>query len=117
MKKFLLIVFAVVIAAAVTYTAAGKSSEGLIDKAGEADLCADVAKVEIYAKGTSEDYTYVSTGAFNVYGCQIGSAGMNAAKMGNNLGVAVLFCSKLVLFDLFEASGVKDFMAGEKKRV
>ena len=47
MKKFLLIVFAVVIAAAVTYTAAGKSSEGLIDKAGEADLWADVAKGEI----------------------------------------------------------------------
>lgn len=114
MKKFLLIVFAVVIAAAVTYTAAGKSSEGLIDKAGEADLCADVAKVEIYAKGTSEDYTYVSTGAFNVYGCQIGSAGMIAAKVDNILGAAVFYDAKLALSDVLEAYGAKALSIDEE---
>lgn len=107
MKKFLLIVFAVVVAATVTYTAAGRSSAGLIAKAEDADLRAGVAKVEIYAKGASEEYTYVSTGAFNVYGCQMSSAGTIVEKVDSVLGAAVFYDEKLPLSDVLGAYGAK----------
>lgn len=114
MKKFLLIVFAVVIAATVTFAAAGNPSEGIIDKATNARLGAEVAKVEIYAKGGSEDYTYFSTGAFNVYDCKIGSAGIIAAKVDNILGAAVFYDEKMQLSDVLEAYGAKALSIDEE---
>lgn len=114
MKKFLLLVFAVAVAATVTCTAAGRSSEGLIDKAQEADLIAGVSKVEIYATGESEEFTYVPTGVFNVYGCQIESAGMIIENVDNILGAAVFYDEKLALSDVLDAYGAKALSIDER---
>lgn len=107
MKKFLLIILIVAVAATITYTAAGRSSEGLIEKAENASLCANIDKVEIYAKGVNDDYTYASTGAFNVYGCKIGGAGIIAKNVDNILGAAVFYDRELVLTDVLKAYGAK----------
>lgn len=105
MKKFMLIVFAVAIAAAITYTAANGYTDEFIEKTQNAGLSAGVEKVEVYAKGLNEDYTYTSTGAFYVYGCKLSSAGIITANVDNILGTAVFYDRELALSDVLEAYG------------
>lgn len=103
MKKFLIVVLAVVIAAAVTYTATGSACEGMIEKAEKAELGAKIAKVEVYSTNADDDYTYASTGAFYVYGCDLNNAGIIAAKVGNILGTAVFYDAETELSKVLDA--------------
>lgn len=105
MKKFMLIVLAVVVAATVTYAAAGRSSEGLVDKAENAALNADIRKVEVYAKGESQSFTYTGTGAFNVYTCDLAGAGTVLSDVDGVLGAAVFYDGRLTLSDVLEEYG------------
>lgn len=107
MKKFMLIILAVAVAAAITYTATGRSSEGLIEKADSAQLSADIAKVEVYAKGESDVYTYTEAGAFNVYRCNLRGAGIIVSEVDNILGAAVFYDRELTLSEVLEAYGAK----------
>lgn len=107
MKKFMLIILAVVTAAVITYAAAGSSSEGLIEKAESAGLSADIQKVEVYAKGANGNFTYTDAGAFNVYGCNLGGAGIILENVDNILGAAVFYDRELRLSDVLEAYGAR----------
>lgn len=107
MKKFMLIVLAVVVAATVTYAAAGRSSEGLVQKAENAALGAPVRKVEVYATGQSKSFTYTGTGAFNVYTCNLSGAANVIDGVDGVLGAAVFYDAKLTLSDVLEEYGAK----------
>ena len=110
MKKFMLVILAVVVAAVITFAATGRSSEGLIEKAQSAELGINVSRVEVYAKGACDDYTYTQTGAFNIYGCKLSGAGIIVANVDNILGTAVFYDAELRLSDVLEQYGAKSMI-------
>lgn len=102
MKKFMLVLFVVAVAAAVTWTAAQGSVDGFVQKACDARL-ASVERVEVYAKGADKNYTYTATGAFNIYASELSAAGIIVSDVDNILGAAVYYDDELSLDDVLEA--------------
>lgn len=101
MKKFILIILAILIATAVTYSSDNADDvQTMTEKTQK--YFSNIQKVEIYSKDVCENANYIQTGVFNIYECNLQNAGMIAKNMDKLLGVAMFMDRQLSADELLK---------------